>query len=176
MRHPGSEADTAGSPTRAESGVAARAACRIELLGAEESAGRLTQLLDAAVADGVDVISYSVGSSLLRTTAPDDLALLAAARAGVIAVVAAGNEGPGFGSIGSPAGSPAVITVAASTREGESNAEAMEIAAPANLAGRYAVREAFFTPPLADVDPIEASLVHQAADLPLAGLQAASAS
>lgn len=119
----------------------------------------LANAIDAAVADGVDVISYSVGSSLTRTTAPDDLALLAAARAGVIPVVSAGNEGPVFGSIGSPAGSPAVITVAASTRDGESNAEAMEISAPTNLAGRYAVKEAFFTPPLEDVDPIEASLI-----------------
>ena len=119
----------------------------------------LANAIDAAVADGVDIISYSVGSSLTRTTAPDDLALLAAARAGVVPVVAAGNEGPGFGSIGSPAGSPAVITVAASTRDGESNAEAMEISAPSNLAGRYAVKEARFTPPLEDVDPIEESLV-----------------
>ncbi len=119
----------------------------------------LANAIDAAVADGVDVISYSVGSSLTRTTAPDDLALLAAARAGVIPVVSAGNAGPGFGSIGSPAGSPAVITVGASTRDGESNAEAIEISAPTNLAGRYAVKEAFFTPPLEDVDPIEASLV-----------------
>jgi subtilisin family serine protease len=119
----------------------------------------LANAIDAAVADGVDVISYSVGSSLTRTTAPDDLALLAAARAGVVAAVAAGNEGPNFGTIGSPAGSPAVITVAASTRDGESNQEALEITAPPDLAGRYAVREAHFTPPLEDVDPIEAQLV-----------------
>lgn len=119
----------------------------------------LANAIDAAVADGVDVISYSVGSSLLRTTAPDDLALLAAAKAGVVAVVAAGNEGPNPGTIGSPAGSPAVITAAASTRDGESNVEAMEITAPPSVAGRYAVKEAMFTPPLEDVDPIEASLV-----------------
>ncbi|MEJ2273816.1 MAG: S8 family serine peptidase, partial [Woeseiaceae bacterium] len=119
----------------------------------------LANAIDAAVADGVDVISYSVGSSLTRTTAPDDLALLAAAKAGVIAVVAAGNEGPNLGTIGSPAGSPAVITAAASTREGESNVEAMEITAPPAVAGRYAVKEALFTPPLQDVDPLEASLV-----------------
>jgi subtilisin family serine protease len=119
----------------------------------------LANAIDAAVADGVDVISYSVGSSLLRTTAPDDLALLAAAKAGVIAVVAAGNEGPRLGTIGSPAGSPAVITAAASTRDGESDQEAIEITAPPGLAGRYAAREALFTPPLEDVDPIEASVV-----------------
>jgi subtilisin family serine protease len=119
----------------------------------------LANAIDTAVADGVDVISYSVGSSLLRTTAPDDLALLAAAKAGVIAVVAAGNEGPHLGTIGSPAGSPAVITAAASTRDGESNQEAIEITAPTAIAGRYAAREALFTPPLEDVDPIEAQLI-----------------
>ena len=119
----------------------------------------LANAIDTAVADGVDIISYSVGSSLTRTTAPDDLALLAAAKAGVVAVVAAGNEGPNLGTIGSPAGSPAVITAGASTRDGESNQEAIEITAPPGLTGRYAAREALFTPPLEDVDPIEASLV-----------------
>ena len=119
----------------------------------------LANAIDAAVADGVDIISYSVGSSLARTTAPDDLALLAATKAGVLAIVAAGNEGPNLGTIGSPAGGPWVLTAAASTRDGESNVEAMEITAPPGLAGKYAVKEAFFTPPLQDVDPIEASLV-----------------
>mgnify|MGYP001812299464 FL=1 len=119
----------------------------------------LANAIDAAVADGVDVISYSVGSSLTRTTAPDDIALMAATKAGVLAIVAAGNEGPNPGTIGSPAGAPWVITAAASSRDGESNVEAMEITAPANLAGKYAVKEANFTPPLDEVDPIEASLV-----------------
>ena len=119
----------------------------------------LANAIDAAVADGVDVISYSVGSSLARTAAPDDLALLAATRAGVLAVVAAGNDGPNNGTIGSPAGSPAVITVAASTRDGTSDEEALEITAPPSVAGRYAAKEALFTPPLEDVDPIESTLV-----------------
>ena len=119
----------------------------------------LANAIDTAVADGVDIISYSVGSSLARTTAPDDLALLAASRAGVVAVVAAGNEGPNNGTIGSPAGSPAVITVGASTRDGSTNVEALEITAPPSVADRYAALEAFFTPPLEDVDPIESTLV-----------------
>jgi subtilisin family serine protease len=119
----------------------------------------LANAIDAAVADGVDVISYSVGSALTRTTAPDDVALMAASKAGILAVVAAGNEGPNLGTIGSPAGAPWVITAAASTRDGESNVEAMEITAPPGLAGKYAVKEANFTPPLDEVDPIEASLV-----------------
>lgn len=119
----------------------------------------LANAIDAAIADGVDVINYSVGSSLSRTTAPDDIALLAAAKAGVLAVVAAGNEGPNLGTIGSPAGGPWVITAAASTRDGEHNVEAIEIRTPPGLAGKYAAKEAMFTPPLEDVDPIEASLV-----------------
>jgi len=119
----------------------------------------LARAIDAAVADGVDIISYSVGSSLSSVTAPDDLALLAAAKTGVLAVVAAGNEGPNLGTIGSPAGGPWVITAAASTRDGKSNVEAFEISTPPVIAGRYEVREAAFTPPLEDVDPIEGSLV-----------------
>ena len=119
----------------------------------------LANAIDAAVADGVDVINYSVGSSLASVTAPDDVALMNAARAGVIAVVAAGNEGPNFGTIGSPAGGPWVITVAASTRDGESSVEAIEIKTPPAIAGRIAAVEARFTPPLEDRDPIEGRLV-----------------
>ena len=118
----------------------------------------LANAIDAAVADGVDIINYSVGSSLLRVTAPDDLALMAAAKAGVFAAVAAGNEGPNFGTIGSPAGGPWVMTVAASSRDGQSSEEALEIKAPPSLAGLYAVREANFTPALLEVGPIDGDL------------------
>ena len=119
----------------------------------------LANAIDAAVADGVDIINYSVGSSMDRITAPDDVALMAATKAGVLAVVAAGNEGPNLGTVGSPAGGPWVITAGASTRDGESSVEAMQIDTPSSIAGKYAVREARFTPPLADRDPIEALLV-----------------
>ncbi|MBT8444187.1 MAG: S8 family serine peptidase, partial [Gammaproteobacteria bacterium] len=119
----------------------------------------LASAIDAAVADGVDIINYSVGTSMDRISAPDDLSLLAAAKAGILSVVAAGNEGPNLGTIGSPAGGPWVITAAASSREGQTSLEAMQINEPAAIAGKYAVREASFTPPLADSDPIEASLV-----------------
>ncbi len=119
----------------------------------------LANAIDAAVADGVDIISYSVGSSFLRVTSPDDIALAGATKAGVLAVVAAGNDGPNLGTIGSPAGGPWAITAAASTREGETSVEAMQVESPSSIAGKYAVREASFTPPLSDVDPIEAELV-----------------
>lgn len=119
----------------------------------------LARAVDAAVADGVDIINYSVGSSLLRISAPDDIALLGAAKAGVLAVVAAGNDGPNLGTIGSPAGGPWVLTTGATTRDGETSREAMEIEAPAAIAGRYAVREADFTPPLSEEGSIEGLLV-----------------
>jgi subtilisin family serine protease len=119
----------------------------------------LANAIDAAVADGVDVINYSVGSSMLQITAPDDIALMNATKAGVLAVVAAGNEGPNLGTIGSPAGGPWAITVAASTREGETSVEAMQINEPPSIAGKYAVKEASFTPQLRDSDPIEAPLI-----------------
>lgn len=119
----------------------------------------LTNAIDMAVADGVHIINYSVGSSLGVATAPDDIALLAAAKAGILTVVAAGNEGPNFETIGSPAGNPAVITTAASSRDGEHSLEAMQVTSPASVADRYAVREASFTPPLQDIDPVEGQLI-----------------
>ena len=119
----------------------------------------LARAIDAAVADGVDIINYSVGSSMLRISAPDDVALLAAAKAGIVSVVAAGNEGPNLGTIGSPAGGPWVITAAAATRDGEFSREAMQVQSPPSIAAKYAVREANFTPPLADNDPIQSTLV-----------------
>ena len=119
----------------------------------------LANAIDAAVADGVDVINYSVGTTFLEVTGPDDIALLAAAKAGIVAVVAAGNDGPSLGSIGSPAGGPWVITAAASSREGRSSREALRIEAPASVAGLYAVRESSFAPRLLDSGTIEAELV-----------------
>jgi subtilisin family serine protease len=119
----------------------------------------LANAIDTAVADGVHIINYSVGSSLIDAIAPDDIALINAAKAGVLTAVAAGNEGPNLATIGSPAGNPAVITVAASSRDGAHSLEAMQVKSPASVAARYAVREASFTPALQDTDPLEAELV-----------------
>jgi len=119
----------------------------------------LANAIDAAVADGVDIINYSVGSSLMSVTAPDDLALMAATKAGVFTVVAAGNEGPNPGTIGSPAGAPWVLTAAASSRDGKTTSEAIEIKTPPGLAGLYAAKEANFTPVLSERGPLEGDLV-----------------
>lgn len=119
----------------------------------------LANAIDAAVADGVDVINYSVGSSKTEVVAPDDIALMAATKAGIFSVVAAGNEGPDLGTIGSPASGPWVMTAAASTRDGRSQSEALEILTPSTIAGLYVAIEANFTPSLQSAGPIEEILV-----------------
>ena len=119
----------------------------------------LANAIDAAVADGVDIINYSVGSSLLSVIAPDDMALMAATKAGVFTVVAAGNEGPNLGTIGSPAGAPWVLTAAASSRDGTTTLEALEIKTPPDLAGKYAAKEANFTPALSARGPLDGDLI-----------------
>ena len=61
----------------------------------------LVGAIDAAVADGVDVINYSIGGGA-SLTSPDDIALLFAADANVWVATSAGNDGPGAATIGSP--------------------------------------------------------------------------
>lgn len=82
----------------------------------------LTDLLAAinqAVADGVDVINYSIGSA--ATTSPwsddDALAFLDARAAGVFVAASAGNRGPGAGTTGSPANAPWLTSVGAATHD-----------------------------------------------------------
>ena len=119
----------------------------------------LQRAIEDAVADGVDIINYSVGNIDISLDDPDDLALLAASDAGVLSVVAAGNDGPSEATMFSPAGAPWVLTVGASSRTGEKFEEAMRVNAPGNLAANYAAREASFTPALKEVGPITAELV-----------------
>jgi subtilisin family serine protease len=120
----------------------------------------LQRAIEDAVADGVDIINYSIGNTDISIVDPDDLALLAASNAGVLSVVAAGNDGPDpLGNILSPSGAPWVLTVAASSRRGSKSEEALRVDAPTAVANNYVTREAGFTPPLRDVGPITAELV-----------------
>ena len=118
---------------------------------------------DAAVADGVDVINFSVGTAAAFDD-PQDLAFLFAADAGVFVARSAGNEGPGASSTN--AGEPWVTTVAASTQRGDAFALATAVNAPEAVAGTYPSLEGAITMPLADsgvitddvaaADPIDA--------------------
>jgi subtilisin family serine protease len=123
------------------------------------STADLVRAIDDAVADAADIINYSVGNLEAGLDAPDDIALLNAFDAGVFSVVAAGNDGPGSGTIGSPAGAPWVLTVGASTQSGNRFDEAVTITSPDRLSQRIEIREASFTPQLKDREPLEEELV-----------------
>jgi hypothetical protein len=149
------------------SGIAPRArvaiykACWLKTGDAEPTCATsdLVRAIDDAVADGVDLINYSVGAVETELDAPDDLALLDALDAGVLTVVAAGNDGPSEATIGSPSSAPWVLTTAASTQQGEFFDSAIEITSPAALADEIVMREASFTPALTREGPIAARLV-----------------
>ena len=76
----------------------------------------LSAAIDQAVADGVDVINYSIGSSSF-VVGSDDVAFLFAEAAGVMVATSNGNSGPGAATTGSPASVPWVTSVGASTQE-----------------------------------------------------------
>ncbi|NQV05159.1 S8 family serine peptidase [bacterium] len=78
----------------------------------------LVAAIDQAVADGVDVINYSIGSSA-ATIGADDISFLFADDAGVFVATSAGNDGPGAATVGSPAVDPWVTSVGASTQSRE---------------------------------------------------------
>lgn len=69
---------------------------------------------------GIDVISMSLGgpSSQSYKTDPVSQAVEAAVAAGISTIVAAGNEGPGARTIGSPANAPNVVTIGAMDDKG----------------------------------------------------------
>ncbi len=72
--------------------------------------------IDTAVADGVDVINYSISGSLANTFAdPVENAFFNAASAGVFVAASAGNAGPGPSTVAH--NSPWVTTVAAGTHD-----------------------------------------------------------
>jgi subtilisin family serine protease len=69
--------------------------------------------IDQAVADGVDVINFSISGTSTNFGDPVEIAYLFAARAGVFVAASAGNSGPGASTVAHP--SPWLTTVAAST-------------------------------------------------------------
>jgi len=165
----------AGNPVRAEigntevagvSGIAPRArlaiykACWLAVttdnlrpIRASCAMSDLQSAIEDAIADGVDIINYSVGTTAGGPTDPDALALLEAADAGILAVVAAGNSGSddevsGYGTIESPASSPWVMAVAASSRAGKRYDRVLQVTEPDAAKGEFTMREAGFTPSL----------------------------
>ena len=78
----------------------------------------IAKAVDDAVADGMDVLNISLGSyvasySDIEPGAIDIAAIEGATQAGVVVAVAAGNSGPGAGSISNYGSLPDVITLGA---------------------------------------------------------------
>jgi subtilisin family serine protease len=74
-----------------------------------------TAAIDQAVADGVDVINYSVGGTTTTPLGgPEGVAFLGASDAGVFVSNSAGNAGPGPSTVGDPTGVPWLTSVGAS--------------------------------------------------------------
>ncbi len=79
----------------------------------------LLNAVDAAIADGMDVLNFSIGGFRPNSSGRDVLSIGMdnAVDAGVVVAVSAGNNGPGPGTLGSPARARKVITVGASTNQ-----------------------------------------------------------
>lgn len=75
----------------------------------------LAAAIDQAVADGVDVINYSIGGGAAGPSA-DEIAFLFADDAGVFIATSAGNSGSGAATVGNPGTMPWLTTVGASTQ------------------------------------------------------------
>jgi subtilisin family serine protease len=75
----------------------------------------LAAAIDQAVADGVDVINYSIGGGAAGPGA-DEIAFLFAADAGVYVATSAGNSGSAPATVGNPGTMPWLTTVGASTQ------------------------------------------------------------
>ncbi|GIP09863.1 hypothetical protein J1TS5_20330 [Paenibacillus macerans] len=80
-----------------------------------QTSGSSAQVIDGierAVKDGMDVINLSLGSDSEKdVNSPDAVAINNAVLSGVVAVVANGNAGPGYYSMGSPATAQLAIAV-----------------------------------------------------------------
>ena len=109
--------------------------------------------IDQAVADGVDVINFSIGGSSTRFSGPDDIAFLFAADAGVYVATSNGNDGPGAQTTGTPAGVPWLTAVGANQDDGVFGL-AITVDSPASIAGDKEALEGSGPVSLADTGTI----------------------
>ncbi|MBZ2198776.1 S8 family serine peptidase [Occultella gossypii] len=75
----------------------------------------IVRAVEDAVNDGMEVINLSLGGSIQGPHDSLAEAINAAAAAGVVAAVAAGNEGPGPSTVGSPGNALGALTAGATT-------------------------------------------------------------
>lgn len=121
------------SATRTIKGVAPHAniiaydVCHATCPGTATLAG-----INQAIADGVDVINYSIGSPSASAdpwSDTDSVAFLNARAAGVYVATSAGNEGPGAATTGSPGDVPWLTAVGATQHNRQWQAEVQDLTA-----------------------------------------------
>ena len=124
--------------------------------------------IDQAVADGVDVINFSISGTSTNFRDPVEIAFLFAADAGVFVAASAGNSGPTTSTVAHP--SPWITTVAAGThnRDGQGSTT---LGNGATYSGA-SIAKALGSAPLIDAaaaglpgaDPSQVALCYGAAD------------
>ncbi|MFL6578125.1 MAG: S8 family peptidase [Povalibacter sp.] len=124
--------------------------------------------IDQAVADGVDVINFSISGSTTNFLDPVEVAFLFAADAGVFVATSAGNSGPSTSTVAHPG--PWLTTVAAGThnRDGQGSITLGNGAAYAGASVATAVPSAPLIDSanagLAGADPAKVALCYDASD------------
>jgi subtilisin family serine protease len=125
----------------------------------------LVAAIDQAVADGVDVINYSISGTRTNFADAVEISFLFAADAGIFVAASAGNSGPGASTVAHP--SPWITTVAAGTHDRYFEADVTIYDDDSEL-GTYS--GASF-----QVDGLAKAPVVYAGDIPAAGVDAADA-
>ncbi len=90
----------------------------------------ILEAIDQAVADGVDVINYSIGSGASNPWSNGSIsrAFLNARNAGIFVATSAGNDGPNEATVGSPANAPWIIAVGSATHNVTSGSLVQDLA------------------------------------------------
>ena len=101
--------------------IAVYKACFVITLGTSGSCNSLdtAAAIDTAVADGADVLNYSISGTSTAFTNITEVAFLFAAQAGVYVSASAGNAGPAASTVAHP--SPWITTTAAGTHNRTGN-------------------------------------------------------
>ncbi|MCU1263591.1 MAG: peptidase and in, kexin, sedolisin [Bryobacterales bacterium] len=122
------------------------------------SSAVISQAIDDAVGDGMDVINLSFGSPLEQFNSLQDYVIQQTARLGTIVVTSAGNSGPVPNSVGDAADADSAITVGASQNDRELGGvvTASGVAPIDASPGGYGTPNPPVTAPLADISAVDA--------------------
>lgn len=154
----------------------------LKVFGCSGSTALVTEALEWAAdpngdydfSDRLDVVNLSLGGDF-GSIDPEDTDVAAVNRLvelGAVVVCAAGNGDNVFYAVSSPGVASRAITVANSITRGDG--PALEVTAPASVAGLYPMIEGALTPPLPRTNPVEGRLVQAQPNLACDSLANAS--